>query len=247
MYESLPPALTTRRIRQMKNYFMGAVLAGVMFIAAPTTTQAAGLTQTQIQAVISLLQAFGAEPAVIESAGKAMGLTITNSTVPAEVEPKVVEPKFSVKSVTAKTEASTTTASTKTTTRYGVIAALTPAAQTDTYGSYTLALEVTAGDKTVLIPMTTTDSTQGLTGVVYSLEGQEFRGSQSSSWACPTSGKNCKISAGQTRLVKVTVQLNPNEVGNYGVSFDKLNYLLGKHTETKSWRINGDSEVIYIK
>lgn len=242
---------------KMKKYFIGMAVLGLVFMAAPATTQAAGLTQTQIQAVLALLQAFGAEPAVIENAGKAMGLTTASTGSTEPVAPTVVGPKFSVKSVTASTFASTTTSKVSyctsaeyssgvcVGTRIGTQISITRT-DTTTLGVYTLTLEVKAGDNDVSIPKTTTDSTQGFTGVVYSLAGQDFRGSQSSTFACPTSGNNnCRIPAGQTKLVKVTVKLDPAESGNYGVSFDKLNY--GKESNAQSWRINSKSEIVYVK
>ncbi len=64
----------------MKNYIIGVVFAfGIL--ASPAFTQAAGLTSTQIGAIISLLQAFGADSATIANVNAALtGTPTTEST-----------------------------------------------------------------------------------------------------------------------------------------------------------------------
>ena len=224
----------------MKNYLTGIlVLAGVMFVAAPATTKAAGLTQTQIQAVISLLQAFGAEPTDIHSASNAM--VLVGSPAASAAAPTATGPKFYVRSVEAGTVASSSVLAKK----YPISSVQTV---TEMLGSYELALEVTAGDEAVSIPKTTTDSVGGTTGFSYSLVGQEFKGSQTSSIICSNYGGNkCQIPSGKTKTIRVTVLLNPNESGNYGVSFDRINYWLGRDTELQSRKIGKEANAVFVK
>jgi hypothetical protein len=234
----------------MKNYFMGAmVLAGIIFLAAPVTTRAAGLTQAQVQAVLSLLQAFGAEPAVIQNAGKAMGFADTSATT---VAPTNTGPKFIVRDIEAKTMASSSTVyvypEVYSISKYSKPPQAIRQVLTEILGSYELTLEVTAGDEAVSIPKTTTDSVGGATGFSYSLVGQEFKGSQTSSIICSNYGGNkCLIPSGKTKSVRVTVLLNPSESGNYGVSFDKVNYWLGQNTDLQSWKIGKETNAVYVK
>ncbi len=115
------------------------------------------------------------------------------------------------------------------------------------YGSYGFDLVVTAGDSDVFIPRTTSDSTSGFTGFVYTIQGQEFRGSQSSDVSCSIKYEGfCKVRANTTSLIEVTVWLTPAIAGNYGISFNRVNYLVEGDTERRAIDIDKGTELLYI-
>lgn len=199
----------------MKNSFIFLVLTLFIFSNSSYIAEAKILTEDQKLSVIELLEKYSASPDIIKSISKIIGY----------IGKSVVGPTIIIKDAEAKSIATSTS---------------------ENVGEYTLTLEVTAGSKSISIPLSTTDSTQGQTGFVYSLGGQEFRGLQTSTVKCGSSlTKSCKIGIGQTKMIKVTVRLNPTESGNYGISFEKLNYILSGETQT--YRINKETEVIYIK
>lgn len=116
------------------------------------------------------------------------------------------------------------------------------------YGSYGFELVVTAGDKDVYIPRSTSDSTSGLTGLSYSATGQEFRGTRNSEVSCsPVSNGYCHVKAGSTSTLKFTVWLMPDLAGGYGVSFSQLSYLLAGETDPRTFKIGQKTEAIYVQ
>ncbi|MSU74725.1 hypothetical protein EXS57_03020, partial [Candidatus Kaiserbacteria bacterium] len=67
----------------MKKYILGVVLS-LGILASPTFTQAASLTDAQIQSILSLLSVFGADSATVASVNSALtGTTPTTETTPA--------------------------------------------------------------------------------------------------------------------------------------------------------------------
>lgn len=67
----------------MKKYILGAFLS-LGILISPAFTQAAGLTNTQVQAILSLLSSFGADSATIASVNSALtgGTTTGGTTLP---------------------------------------------------------------------------------------------------------------------------------------------------------------------
>lgn len=119
--------------------------------------------------------------------------------------------------------------------------------QEEGYGGYEIGLDITAGEKDIFIPMTTTDSTLGATGLSYSIEGDTFRGDQESKVSCSLkTGENCKIKAGNTSTIVVTVWLTPIESGNYGVSFNKLGYGFDTTNYLQYYSVYEETEIIYL-
>lgn len=64
----------------MKRFISVGLIAAAVFMAAPAVTYAAGLTSTQVQAIISLLQSFGADASVIADVQSALTGTAPVST-----------------------------------------------------------------------------------------------------------------------------------------------------------------------
>lgn len=60
----------------MKKFIFGAVLS-LGLLVSPALTQASGLTSTQVQAILSLLQSFGADSSTIANVNSALGGTST--------------------------------------------------------------------------------------------------------------------------------------------------------------------------
>ena len=63
----------------MKKYILGAVLS-LGIIISPVFTHAAGLTDSQVQAILSLLSSFGADSATIANVNTALGGTTSSSS-----------------------------------------------------------------------------------------------------------------------------------------------------------------------
>ena len=119
----------------------------------------------------------------------------------------------------------------------------------DGYGSFVLVVRLTAGDKDIYIPQTTSDSTNGYTGFSYSIEGDEFKGSQDSKIDCSKkSGGQCKISAGETKDIDVIVWLTPDyyESGNYAVKFNSIGYRYGEKGELNYLPVGKTTEKVYV-
>jgi len=120
------------------------------------------------------------------------------------------------------------------------------------YGAYGITVEVTAGKEDIYIPKSTTDSTRILTGFVYSLIGDSFRGNQSSEVGCWTTTtinreEYCKIKSGKSTTITTTIWLTPEQSGNYGVMFNNINYLKGTNHEEGSFEINKGTQKIYLQ
>ncbi len=115
------------------------------------------------------------------------------------------------------------------------------------YGGFEISVEVFANGGDVFIPMTTNDSTNGITGFVYSIKGDEFRGEQDSEISC---GRRidgyCKINDGSSSIITTTVWLTPNQSGNYGVRFDKVRAKIGTNGTLQSYELGKETEHIYI-
>jgi hypothetical protein len=122
------------------------------------------------------------------------------------------------------------------------------------YGGYEIRLRVTAKGDDFYIPMTTTDSTKGLTGISYSIKGGEFKGIQSSKVNCSTSKKNipfegnqyCFIANGTSLDVTATIWLNNTSFGNYSVLFNKLGYLRENDKRMLYYILNKETETLYL-
>jgi hypothetical protein len=204
----------------MKSLLLAAMLC--LLVSMPVQVHAAKLTNEQKDSIMALLTEYKADQSLINKVAKALGIE-----KPKKSSSNLSDtPTFKVKDIKAKSVTSTTT---------------------QVMGEYTLTLEVTAGKKVVSIPKTTTDSTKGVTGIMYSPEGQDFRGIQRSIFDCKSSQGHCKIEPGKKSTIKVTVLLGPKESGNYGVSFGTLHYRLGGIAgPLLKWKINTESEVIYV-
>ncbi|MCX6787404.1 MAG: hypothetical protein NTY93_02715, partial [Candidatus Kaiserbacteria bacterium] len=70
---------------KITRFFGGAVFAAVLLLGAGTlpVQASSGLTNTQIQAILSVLSSFGASSATIANVNAALGGTTTTSTAPA--------------------------------------------------------------------------------------------------------------------------------------------------------------------
>lgn len=119
------------------------------------------------------------------------------------------------------------------------------------YGAYGITFDVHANGGDVLIPMTTTDTTKGTTGVSYSITGDYFgSGSErSSKFECSiqtteSGTRYCKVKDGGTTTISVTVWLTPYYSGSYGVSFDTLKAWVDG--EYKNYNLNEETERLYI-
>ena len=116
-----------------------------------------------------------------------------------------------------------------------------------TYGGYQVNIKVSAGSNEIYIPMTTTDSTQGLTGFIYSIKGDDFSGEQKSQVSCNLMhGKYCKIAANSSQDISVVIWLTPNSSGNYSVRFDSMSFLEGTSEDVKSFSIERETQKIYL-
>lgn len=114
------------------------------------------------------------------------------------------------------------------------------------YGGYEITVTVTASGGDVYIPMTTSDSTAGLTGFSYGIYGDAFRGKQNSRVSCSRKSDNlCKILDGQTSDVTVTVWLTPSQSGNYSIRFNNLKASIA-NGDYVTYSLNRETEAIYI-
>ena len=118
-------------------------------------------------------------------------------------------------------------------------------------GIYKLSLDITAGAEDILIPLTTTDSTKGETGVSYSVSGdQTFSGERKSEVKCFSGvayGNSCVVKAGTTESVTATIWLLPIADGTFGISFTNLGYKVTRDGELNKYPINKATEEIYIQ
>ncbi len=115
------------------------------------------------------------------------------------------------------------------------------------YGGYEVSLVIVANDSDIYIPKTTSDSTSGVTGFIYSILGDDFRGRQSSQVECANYEANyCWIKKGKTMTITTTVWLTPNESGNYSVKFDTMNFRRGANGKLESFNIDKETQKIYI-
>lgn len=115
------------------------------------------------------------------------------------------------------------------------------------YSGYEITVKLTANKDDIYIPMTTTDSTNGLTGFIYSVVGDHFRGDQESKVSCSKRNDNlCKIAKGESNEITTTVWLFPELSGTYGVMFDKMKVGVGSGGEFKTYNIGETTESIHI-
>jgi hypothetical protein len=115
------------------------------------------------------------------------------------------------------------------------------------YGGYEVVMVVSALNEDIYIPKTTTDSTSGITGFVYSIGGDSFRGKQKSQVECSIYESNyCWIKKGKTSEVSVTVWLTLEESGNYSVKFNEMNFRRGANGQIETFSINKETQKIYI-
>ncbi|HEY0010523.1 MAG TPA: hypothetical protein VGB97_01250 [Candidatus Paceibacterota bacterium] len=116
------------------------------------------------------------------------------------------------------------------------------------YGGFEIEFIATASGADIYIPMTTTDSTRGETGVSYTLKGDDFSGLQLSKVSCSTKAKGyCKIKNGKSSPITATVWLTPKESGNYAVQFTTLGYKVGNTKEDlTTLKLNKKTETLYL-
>jgi hypothetical protein len=123
-------------------------------------------------------------------------------------------------------------------------------------GTYTVALNVTNNATTTLyVPFTNTYSA-GTQGLIYSIQGSTFAGSQNTTTTCPTyvnlsmgwvtangltsvgQSPFCSIAPGQTQEITTVIGLQPNVTGNYSVQASSLNYTFNKQPTTSGMYSN---------
>lgn len=116
------------------------------------------------------------------------------------------------------------------------------------YGGYEITLVVNAVNEDIYIPKTTSDSTSGVTGFIYSIGGDSFRGKQTSKVDCSIYEANyCWIQKGKTSEVTATIWLTPDVSGNYSVKFDVMNFKRGGVSgKIESFNIDKETQKIYI-
>lgn len=120
----------------------------------------------------------------------------------------------------------------------------------DGYGGYRLRTMISAGNKDIYIPKTTSDSTRGYTGFSYSIIGSDFNGYQRSEVSCSIiNNNNCKIKAGDTSEISVQIWLVPkfHESGNYAVRFNNIGYRYEPNGQAMyTLALDRESDKIYI-
>lgn len=115
------------------------------------------------------------------------------------------------------------------------------------YGGFEISVEIFANGGDIFIPMTTNDSTTGITGFTYSIKGDPFRGKQNSQVSCILKTDTyCKIKDGNSGVITTTVWLTPNQSGNYGIGFDKIRAKIGMNGTLQTYDIGKETEHIYI-
>ena len=125
--------------------------------------------------------------------------------------------------------------------------------QNGSNGSYVMGISVTPSGSNVYIPKTSSDSAiKGLVGFNYIISGDKFSGKQSSKISCdPTHTidevEYCKVKVGETRKIYVSVGLVPVYVGNYGIVFDKIKYLIDGKYKIYDLPSEAESSLIYIE
>lgn len=127
------------------------------------------------------------------------------------------------------------------------------------YGGYEIRLRVVAEGDDFYIPMTTTDSTRGMTGFSYSIKGGEFKGGQTSKVLCTSykdnllfsggvnMGSQCFIPRGTSLDITATVWLVNKDPGNYSVLFNKLGYFREGDRKMLYHSLNIETEYLYLK
>jgi hypothetical protein len=117
----------------------------------------------------------------------------------------------------------------------------------DGSGVFILGLLVSSPEKDIYIPQTTTDSTNGYTAFSYTVEGDDFRGIKNSKIDCTLRhAGQCKIKAGQTKQIFVTVWLYPDLPGDYAVRFKDFGYRYGLEGSLIQLPINKSTETVYL-
>lgn len=116
------------------------------------------------------------------------------------------------------------------------------------YGGFEITLNITANIDDVFVPMTTSDSTKGVTGFIYSIQGDSFQGQQDSRVSCSrkTSDNYCRIAKGDSINITTTVWLTPSQSGNYGILFDKFKAKIGLNGVLKTYNLSQETEHIYV-
>lgn len=119
-------------------------------------------------------------------------------------------------------------------------------------GFYAVYFYITPEDEDILIPYSTNDTSQGVTGITYTIEGDDFSGYQSSEISCSRKSNfmgidNCKFLAGKTNEMLVRVWLSPSEAGNYSIRFADIKYIKKSSYEYKELVLdNVKTGVVYL-
>ncbi|OHA58844.1 MAG: hypothetical protein A2571_00460 [Candidatus Vogelbacteria bacterium RIFOXYD1_FULL_44_32] len=117
-----------------------------------------------------------------------------------------------------------------------------------TYGSYSIDISITAGNKDVYVPQATSNSKNMTIGFFYTVDGKEFNGTQDSDVNCGLMRENfCRIKAGKTSKIGATIWLIPYSSGNYSVKFLKMMYRIDGESKMRTFELNENVGPLFIE